>query len=191
RIRQELFKLLAASGAVATLRIMARAGILRHVLPYTEEWRVLGRLPADPVLRVSVLAADPEGLRDRLRLSNREAQRIAALGATPPPTPGLRPAEQKAILYRLGPEAWADAVHLAWARSQAPRGDRGWQRLLNLPRRWTIPVFPVTGHDLLGRGMAAGPELGERLHRLEDWWIAMDFKPGKVEILGRLTAEGN
>mgnify|MGYP006275237407 CR=1 FL=1 len=191
RVHQELLKLLAAPGAVATLRIMAREKILRHVLPHTEDWRVIGRLPPDPVLRLAVLAADPEGLRERLRLSNREAQRIAALGEAVAPTPGLRPAEQRAILYLLGAETWADAVHLAWARSRAARGDAAWGRLLTLARRWPIPRFPVTGHDLLARGVAAGPELGIKLRQLEDWWIAMDFKPGKVELLNRLSKEGN
>ena len=53
RIRQELMKLLAAPRAVETLQVMAKNGILKLVLPYTEEWRVLKRLPADPVLRLS------------------------------------------------------------------------------------------------------------------------------------------
>jgi len=191
RIHQELLKLLAAPGAVATLRIMAREKILRRVIPHTEDWRVIARLPADPVLRLAVLAADPDGLRQRLRLSNREAQRIAALVAAPPPTPRLRPGERRAILYRLGAETWGDAVHLAWARSAAVGDEPAWRRLLTLPRRWPIPVFPVTGHDLMARGVAAGPELGLKLRQLEDWWIAMDFKPGKMELLNRLSMEGN
>ena len=45
RIRQEMFKLMAAKGAIPTLKLMAEQGILAHLLPYTEEWRVLERLP--------------------------------------------------------------------------------------------------------------------------------------------------
>jgi len=186
RIRQELFKLLAAPGAVATLRLMAKRGILEHILPYTEEWRMLGRLPPDPVPRLFALAAEPEGLKERLRLSNREAERIAALAAAPALSPKLRPPERRAMLYRLRAEAWRDAVNLAWARSRTPAMDRDWHRLLMLPGRWKIPVFPVTGRDLTGRGMKPGPELGAVLRRLEDWWIASNFKPGKDEILARL-----
>lgn len=186
RIRQELFKLLAAPGAVATLRLMAKRGILEHVLPHTEEWRVLGRLPADPVLRLFALAAEPGGLKERLRLSNREAERIAALAAVPPLSPKLRQAERRAMLYHLGVQSWRDAVNLAWARSRAPLTDRGWRQLLSLAQRWKIPVFPVTGRDLTGRGMKPGPELGAVLHRLEDWWIASDFKPGKDDLLARV-----
>ncbi len=186
RIRQELFKLLAAPGAVATLKLMAKRGILEHIVPHTEEWRVLGRLPPDPLLRLFGLAAEPSGLKERLRLSNREAERIATLGDFPPPAPKLREAERRAMLYAMGAEAWRDAVRLAWARSRAPLTDRGWRRLVGLAERWKAPVFPVTGRDLTGRGMKPGPELGAALRRLEDWWIASDFKPGKDAILARL-----
>ncbi|HLF21115.1 MAG TPA: CCA tRNA nucleotidyltransferase, partial [Aestuariivirga sp.] len=59
-------------------------------------------------------------------------------------------------------------------------------RLLMLPGRWKIPVFPVTGRDLTGRGMKPGPELGTVLRRLEDWWIASDFKPDRAQLLARV-----
>ncbi|MGQ0485414.1 MAG: CCA tRNA nucleotidyltransferase [Hyphomicrobiales bacterium] len=186
RIRQELFKLLAAPGAVATLKLMAKRGILRHILPYTEDWRVLRRLPPDPILRLGAIAAEPGGLKERLRLSNREADRIAALASAPALSPELREAERRALLYGLGAQAWRDAVRLAWARSRAPIDDRGWRRLAGLAERWPVPVFPVTGRDLTGRGMKPGPELGATLRRLEDWWIASGFKPGKDAILARL-----
>ncbi|MBI2718840.1 MAG: CCA tRNA nucleotidyltransferase [Rhizobiales bacterium] len=187
RLRQELLKLLAAPGAVATLKVMAREKILQRILPHTEDWRVLSRLPSDPVLRLAVLAAEPEGLRDRLRLSNAEARRIAAVVETFPPSPDLRPREQRAVLYHLGAEGWHDAVLVAWARTKAGLDDPRWKRLLRLPGRWPVPRFPVTGHDLVAHGMTAGPELGAALGRLEDWWIAADFKPDREALLARLA----
>ena len=186
RVAQEMFKLLAAPGAVATLKVMARENILKHVFPYTEDWRVIGRLPPDPVLRLAVLAADPASLKERLRLSNRDATRIEMLAGHGAPSPALRPREQGIMLYQLGPEAWRDLVHLAWARSKAALDDRGWKKLLGLPGRWPIPKFPVTGRDLAAKGMAPGPDMGETLRRLEDWWIASDFKLGKDELLKRI-----
>lgn len=190
RVRQEMFKLLAAPGAVATLKLMARHGILRHLLPYTEQWRALSRLPPDPVLRLAVLAADPATMKDRWRLSNAEGARLAAAVSLVPPSPRLRPREQRIVLYQVGAEAWRDLVHLAWARSAAEPGDRGWKRLLRLPDRWEVPRFPVNGHDMQAAGIAAGPEMGRALKRLEDWWAASDFKPGKDELLSRIAEKG-
>jgi len=187
RIRQEMFKLMVAPGAIETLRLMAAQGILTHLLPYTEEWRVLGRLPPDPLLRLAVLARDPLAMPERWRLSNHEARRLQAIVDLMPPTPGLRPAERRIMLYQHGPEAWRDLVHLAWARSEAPLDDARWQELLELPDRWPIPSLPVAGRDLLAAGMSPGPEIGVMLSRLEDWWVASDFQPTRDELLKRLT----
>ena len=186
RIRQEMFKLMAAPAALPTLKLMHKTGILRHLLPYTEEWRVIGRLPPDPMLRLAVLAAEPLAMKDRWRLSNAEAKRIETVLAMMPPSPALRLNEQRAVLYHVGPEAWRDGVHLAWARSKAAMDDKAWKKLLRLPDRWAIPAMPVNGRDLIAEGVPAGPEMGAALQRLEDWWVACGFKPGKDELLKRV-----
>ena len=82
-----------------------------------------------------------------------------------------------------GAEAWRDSVHLAWAKSRAPLTDRAWERMLKLPSRWMVPSFPITGRDLLDLGFPSGPDLGRELKRLEDYWIASDFKSTKEELL--------
>ena len=186
RIRQELMKLIIAPGAVATLKIMAREGILKNIMPFTEQWRVLGRLPPDPALRLAVLAAEPAELKDKLRLSNNDASRIEAMLPVTPPTPQLKPREQRVGLYRMGTAVWRDAVRLAWARSKAPLDDAKWKRLLRLADRWPVPSLPVTGKDLLAAGLKAGPELGKTLRRLEEGWIHADFKPGRDALLKQI-----
>ena len=186
RIRQEMFKLLVAPSAVPVLKLMARHKILDRLLPYTEDWRAIGRLPADPVLRLFALAQDPQAMKERWRLSNAEDNRIAAISSLPPPSPSLRPREQRIILYQAGAEAWRDAVRIAWARSKAAADDPSWKKLSRLADRWTIPTLPVSGRDLIAAGMSPGPDMGTALKRLEDWWVASDFKPGKDELLKRL-----
>lgn len=187
RIRQEMFKLMAARGAVATLQLMAAEGILAQLLPYTEDWRVLERLPPDPLLRLSVLAQEPLAMPARWRLSNHEARRLEAIVSLLPPSPALRPMEQRIILYQHGAEAWRDLVRIAWARSDAAPDDARWQDLLELPDRWPIPSLPVSGKDLLAAGMSPGPEIGVMLKKLEDWWVASDFQPTRDELLKRLS----
>lgn len=187
RVRQEMFKLMAAPGAVPTLKLMAAQGILEHLLPYTEEWRVLERLPPDPLLRLTVLASDPLAMKSRWRLSNEEGARLRNIVSHVPPSPALRPAEQRIILYQLGPGTWRDLVHIAWARSDASLEDAHWRALLDLPSQWNIPALPVSGHDLLSAGMSPGPEIGVMLKKLEDWWVACDFQPTRDELLKRLT----
>jgi poly(A) polymerase len=187
RIRQEMFKLMAAKGALPTLQLMAEHGVLAHLLPYTEEWRVIGRLPPEPLLRLAVLAREPLAMKQRWRLSNHEGKRLEAMSSLVAPTPGLREAEQKTVLYQIGPEAWTDLVRIAWARSDTTMDDSRWQALLSLPQRWHSPLLPVSGGDLLAAGMTPGPEIGATLKALEDWWVASGFTPGKQDLLNRLT----
>jgi poly(A) polymerase len=196
RIHQELFKLLVAPRATETLKVMAKQGILEHVVPYKDQFSDFSRmakideanaLAPDPLCRLVLIAAEPEDLKHLLRLSNEEGKRIAVMGRRSALSPNLRPREQKAILYEMGPQVFRDNVRLAWAESKALPDDPGWRALLRLPENWSIPKLPVHGGDLMSRGMAAGPELGEVLRRIEDWWIASDFEPGRDELLARFV----
>ena len=183
RIAREMFKLLVGPKAVPILKLMAKHKVLKFIISHTEEFRVIGRLPRDPLLRAFVLARKPETLREAWRLSNNQAKRIESLLQGAAVSPKLRESEQRKILYAMGAETWRDSVHLAWAKSRAPLTDRGWQRLLKLPSRWVIPSFPVTGRDLIALGFPSGPDLGRELKRLEDQWLSADFKLTNDELL--------
>jgi poly(A) polymerase len=186
RISQEMFKLLVGTKAVSVLKVMASNGVLKNIIPYTDDFRVIGRLPANPLLRAFVLAKNPATLQQEWRLSNDQTKRIEALLDMPAPSPKLRENEQRRILYEFGPQAWTDSVSVAWARSRAPLGDPAWKRMLTLPKRWPMPVFPVSGRDLIDIGHAPGPAMGMDLKQLEERWIASDFKPTKQDLLESL-----
>jgi tRNA nucleotidyltransferase/poly(A) polymerase len=191
RIRQELFKLLVAPRAVETLKVMAKAGILKFILPHTDEWRVIEHLPPDAGLRLFILAKDSAMPREKLRLSNDEAARLEALHAAPALSPKLREREQRALLYGLGPAAWHDAVLVAQARSKAKFTASAWGKMAKLPARWPIPKLPITGRDLLARGYQPGPQLGSLLQSAEDYWIAGDFKASADELLAHIEGLGS
>jgi poly(A) polymerase len=183
RIAREMFKLLVGPKAVPVLKLMVKHKVLKLIVPHTDEFRAISRLPPDPLLRSFALAKKPEGLREAWRLSNNQARRIESLLQGTALTPKLRENEQQKLLYTMGSEAWRDSVHLAWAKSRASQTDQTWLRMLNLPSRWVPPSFPVTGRDLLDLGFPSGPDLGRELKRLEDYWIGTDFKSTKDELL--------
>jgi poly(A) polymerase len=183
RIAREMFKLLVGPKAVPVLKLMTKHNVLKLIVPHTDNFRVIARLPPDPLLRSFVLAKKPESLREAWRLSNNQAKRIESLLQGTALTPKLRENERQKLLYAMGSEAWRDGVHLAWAKSRASQTDRVWQRMLKLPSRWVPPSFPVTGRDLLDLGFPSGPDLGRELKRLEDYWIGTDFKSTKHELL--------
>ena len=197
RIRQELWKLLVAPGAARMLKAMNKAGITRVVLGREGEVKGLERmaqideklkLPPDPLLRLELIAADAARYRDQLKLTNAEMARLKALKHGTPPTPGLRTAERKIVLYQMGRQAFTDSVLLGWAKSKAPASDKSWRSLFNFGRKADLPRFPITGEELKARGVEPGPQLGAMLRSLEDWWMAAGFPQEKALLLKRLDA---
>jgi len=189
RIRQELLKLLVAQRGVETLQVMAKAGVLGQILPHTDEWRVLKRLPSDAILRLTAIAKEPLDLKERLRLSKAEAVRIEEAVAAPVLTPALREKERRALLYQIGLEAWQDGVAISLARSRAALGDAKWKKLMRLPDVWERPVLPITGRDMIASGLQAGPDVGAALQQAEDYWIASDFTASGAQLLALVKGE--
>ncbi len=191
RLRQELLKLLEAPGAVPTLEVMAAQGILGEILPFTEQFAVIERLPRDGILRLAVLAAEPGTLKARFRLANGEAARIAEALAMPDVDPGMSEHERRVTVYRHGAQAWEDAVHISWALSGDRLDDPQWQALCDVPEHWAVPRLPVTGQDLVGLGIPPGPLMGRTLRRLEQHWLDHDFAPTRRELLALAKEQGH
>lgn len=128
---------------------------------------------------------DVARITGRLRLTNTERDRILAMLAAARACAPL-PNEPAAhgLLYRLGAEAFRDGVLQAVALSTSPDGP-AWKELYQLPDRWTAPVFPLGGRDIIGKGIS-GPAVGELLRSLEAWWIDEDFVPDEAALRARL-----
>ena len=130
---------------------------------------------------------DAGRLRERLRLSNEEHERLSRAAR---PAPDLGPvapeSDAKAFLYAAGETAYRERVLLAWVRSGASAADELWRRRLVLPERWQPPRFPIGGADVMALGVPAGPRVGQVLRALKDWWIAGDFGADEVALRTRL-----
>ena len=189
RVRMEMVKLLVAPLAAPTLAMMSEAGILMLVLGGLAQLGSIERLaaieaalalPPDPMRRLGALAVqiaeDADRLNERLRLANAEHQRLGAIAAGwRKISPALCAHEQRALLYRLGAEAFIDQVMLAWARAGAGTDDSLWHEIATLPQRWPVPRFPLRAADFMARGVAKGPPLGAALRAAEAAWIGEDF----------------
>jgi poly(A) polymerase len=179
RVRAELFRLLEAKEPARITALMARQGVLRHVVPGFTNHRRLAAVAKreakpDPLRRLaaglSLPARKAEALADRLRLSNAERARLEAMLAMPRPTPRMTPRERRRLLYRVGPDAYRDRALLA-----------GYPRLAASVAK--PPRLPVQGRDLLACGVQPGPEVGRLLAAVERWWIGRDFRPSRAQCL--------
>jgi tRNA nucleotidyltransferase/poly(A) polymerase len=194
RIGQEMRKLVVAPVAPATVDIMQDAGILPVVLGgvgYLARFSKLADAEAavgvEPAFARRLVALgcrieeDVTRLSHRMRLSNHERGRMAtALQAAQSVSLDFDERDARALLYRLGADAFRDGLLLAAAdRSGA---DSRLQRLHEFPDRWSVPDFPIDGSAVMAAGVPAGPAVGDVLRRLEEWWIASDFQPDAAAL---------
>ncbi|PKP83204.1 MAG: CCA tRNA nucleotidyltransferase [Alphaproteobacteria bacterium HGW-Alphaproteobacteria-18] len=194
RIWKELKRTLAAPDPSAALRAMEEAGVLDVILPGATAALLPGlvaveaanTLPPDPMQRLMVLLPrrqrDASEAASALRLSNQEAARLQAWAD---PALGhvlaLGPAARREAFYRFRPQTVLDRALI----EAASGGEGALAAILQDKASWMRPVFPVTGDDALAAGLK-GPEIGKRLHTLEQAWIASGFRLSREDLVSRL-----
>ena len=192
RVRAELLKLLAATDAVAVVAAMDKVGMAERVIGLPCHSARFGRYrsiaaasgaPPDPILGLAALALGVEGdaqaLRDALRLSNEELNRLARLAsclakvrsATKPPDAHAI----SALLFDQGRGSTLDALSLWQAESEAEPDDAGWQAAARFAAIAVVPTLPITGTDVMARGISKGPLVGRSLKAFQALWIRAGF----------------
>lgn len=200
RTSKELLKLLAAQDPRRAVDLMADTGALDVLLPKRRDHGAFsavialaleGKVAADPILRLAALLPPDRALAaeaaNALKLSNAERDRLAAaVQVSPGIGPDMSPRQARRALYRIGAEAFADRISLAWAASGSQSGD--WGGLLALAATWSRPVLPVNGEDAAAAGLPRGPRIGKALAEVEAWWLDRDFVDQRPQVLEKLNA---
>ncbi|MBO6673637.1 MAG: CCA tRNA nucleotidyltransferase [Rhizobiales bacterium] len=213
RVWAELKKILAAPQVTRSLLWMRQTGVYQVVLPESGDMDGFARfirleeavgIRANPLLRLMALlpprALDRvQDLAKRLKLSGAERERLVSAMKADAVLDTLQlddPKPLRAALYDHGGRAVRDVLVLQAARAldadpeqPLPDGvaDRV-ARLWNLSDTWTKPDLPVSGNDLLGRGIPAGPQLGAALKVMEGAWVASDFTMTRDDLLAVLKS---
>ena len=185
RIADELLKLLEIPDPSRTIEIMLDRAILKPIFPEIEMKRVedlraliaaeqAAGVAPDPLRRLGALLPRREELADdiavRLRLSNKARKRLVCAAAR---DLGISP---RALAYRVGNECAVDRLLLAGRPSDAA-ALAGWHR----------PRLPVSGGQLIKRGLAEGPIVAQTLRSIEDEWLKAGFATG--EAFERIVSE--
>ena len=184
RIADELLKLLAVSDPSPTVAIMLDRSILKPVVPEIEASRLAGlkelvaaeqaaAIDSDPLRRLAALlprnAEVAEAVAARLRLSNKARKRLACAVGEVVGAPA-------ALAYRTGTDCAVDRLLLA---GRAPEASE--------IAAWHAPRLPITGGQLIKRGVPEGPQVARTLRRIEDEWVETGFPQG--DDFERIVAE--
>ena len=177
RIADELLKLLDLPDPLRTVEIMLDRSILKPIFPEIEIKRVAelraliaaeraAGVAPDGLRRLAALLPRQEELADdigvRLRLSNKARKRLVCAGSQE-----LESSPQ-ALAYRVGAECAVDRLLLA-ARPADAAAIAGWHR----------PRLPISGGQLIKRGLAEGPVVARTLRSIEDQWLHAGFPAGQ------------
>ncbi|XP_038141179.1 CCA tRNA nucleotidyltransferase 1, mitochondrial [Cyprinodon tularosa] len=63
---------------------------------------------------------------------------------------------------------------------------QGEEKLLSELQRWSVPRFPISGHDLRKMGITSGKEIGATLQNLRDIWKKSRYQMDKDELLSHV-----
>jgi poly(A) polymerase len=168
-------------------------GIVQHYLPWAtslDRLRAVAELEQrhglapDAIRRLAALTMTGCGreVAERLKLSRAEGERIIELDAARGPFDASSPQAVRRQIYAWGNDGARDRLLLDW--SDRIDGASG-AAALAMIESWPKPRFPLKGADIVRLGVPEGPRIGEVLGKVEAWWIAEDFAPGRAACLER------
>jgi poly(A) polymerase len=184
RVGSEMRRMLDLPRVVTTLNAMRRADILAFP-PQLVDWlgsyeRHAHHPNLNARLALLVESLGSVGLKDRWRLSNDD---IGSAERTLSAARLLIGFHVNEAAYRF-PAALVDAIDVAAAL--AGWTEAGKSAVVAHLEGIDVPRFPLTGNDLIERGLLPGPGLGAELDRLETKWIASNFRLEKAALLADL-----
>ncbi len=186
RITQEFLKILAVDKPVDILSLMFDNNVLADIAHESYHPEILGRV-SDVIARLIVLSGFETGylsvLESYLILSNRQKKSFLAILKALEMLGSTSEKSVKLLIYNYGFAVSEQAVLLFLAQR-----DENDQAAMGLVQSWQIPVFPLSGDDVMQTGLPAGPEVGRILREIERWWMDQDFMPDRDACLGKLKA---
>ncbi len=192
RVREEWFKGLMTAQSVSRLvslwnRIGAAPIWIPELLGTDDvdlEETNLDATSRDPVVLTTILCLDPVAVLQRLKASNQEISRAAAMVSGPPTPDGADALATRRWLAAVGDVS--DDLRLLW---QVRHGSSWpWETLVGEIRERGDPLtradLAIDGDDLVNIGMEPGPAIGEALERLLTAVVDEPALNTKEQLLG-------
>ena len=174
RIWSEIKKLLVSKNASETLKWMNKTGVSDAIDLTTSNAQQISKITdnKNPILPLSLLVSNSD-LANKWKMSNQEAKLLQFL-----------------VLNKdkpLDKDSAIDLLHNGYQKQTVLDllNIQNKSSLADVVRQYEKPEFPVTGKDLLARGMKSGVELGQTLEKLKQKWKDSRYKLSKDDLLNR------
>lgn len=186
RIADEIGKLLPVDKLVETMLVMRDNNILPSLFHHDFQPDFLARL-----VRLQQEAGQPEkwarlylisGVEPDLLLPNAVLKTLSQYEEGVRRLVDLSEKSLKLLLYRYDVDVSKQIV-LLFCAQKARMEDAA--RFLQILDEVEVPVFPLSGQDVMDAGVEKGPRVGGVLSEIEAWWISRDFPP-REECLKKL-----
>jgi poly(A) polymerase len=182
RVSAEMLRMLALPRVARTLAVMAEIGLLAlsdEAVKALLRYEALGGQGKEA--RLALL--EMESVQSEWRVSNDIAERSRRIDDA---ARLLSREEINFVAYRFGEEA-VEGLAVAAAREDWPR-----ERLMETARdlaRLPVAPMPVSGKDLVARGIAPGPQMGGMLALMEKEWVESGFTLDPQALLALVAPE--
>ncbi|MDI2090651.1 CCA tRNA nucleotidyltransferase [Commensalibacter oyaizuii] len=185
RVWAELQKILIGPGAGRIIGMMDQYGVLSVLMPFGYDVPFFQKMihlnpPEHAILRLAVLVkGNSSVIGKHLRLSRKQEKELRDLHQMLPLSIDMSEIE----LIKLKAQYDLDLLlGRSWIQQTLDHVERQslWQnwrnRLIKLPQ----PIFPLTGKDLIQIGVKSGPDMGNVLQEVRNWWLSEGCKPDKT-----------
>lgn len=210
RVWREFRRILLGPNPEDIITLMQSEKVLEHILPEAgsvSRLRMVNWLETtainipsvkpDPIRRLAAILdqenPNPENVAKRFKLSNKDAKRLSDITKVPfHISAELTEKDLNHLLYAYNSDTIRDVLLLDWAQELSTAENRGssrtqtWLNLLSKIDEQTIPMFPLTGDDVLSLGIPAGRDVGVLLRVVEEWWTTGNFQASREECLQKL-----
>ena len=195
RIRDELFKIIKTPNAPKIYKLMQENNILSHIMPdatFIDDLiflnKILGSRQVDNIalIKFFVLYRPDEALAEnlavRLKISRREKQLFTSLAAKNLSLSDMLDSKKQIkIIYNQDKSFYQASLLTAVAHEQKVPKD--FWSFYDKTSSLQEPVFPLSGKELIGMGLADQNNVGRILKGLEQIWIDSDFDLTKEQLL--------
>ena len=178
RVWSEVSRIISGNDGTYIMSEIHQMGVAKHIdLPDEVSWFTLARdvseISRNPItLMVALYGDEAESIIRKWKASGAEIRLAEKLRW------GTSSGKPLSPFYAMAVLGWSreDAMELA-AISLADPFERA------VLAEWPVPVFPVSGKDLIATGLTPGPEFSRRLGIMKNRWAETGYTSSKQELM--------